>query len=102
MSTVSNSPTETADAPVLFSQDGPVGRILLNRPKALNALDLVMVDMMMAQLKSWEQDPSVKVVIIEGMGRRHSAPVVISAAFMMPARLMTKRCLMRFIVGNIT
>jgi len=70
MSTVSNSPTETADAPVLFSQDGPVGRILLNRPRALNALDLVMVDMMMAQLKSWEQDPSVKVVIIEGMGEK--------------------------------
>ena len=47
-----------------------MGRILLNRPKALNALDLVMVDMMMAQLKSWEQDPSVKVVIIEGAGEK--------------------------------
>jgi len=70
MSTASNSSKNTTEAPVLFSQDGPVGRILLNRPKALNALDLVMVDMMMAQLKSWEQDPSVKVVVIEGAGEK--------------------------------
>ena len=70
MSTVSNSSENTNEAPVLFSQDGPVGRILLNRPKALNALDLVMVDMMMAQLKSWEQDATVKVVVVEGAGEK--------------------------------
>ncbi|KJE34771.1 enoyl-CoA hydratase [Thalassospira sp. HJ] len=70
MSTVSNSSENTAEAPVLFSQDGPVGRILLNRPKALNALDLAMVDMMMAQLKSWEQDASIKVIIVEGAGEK--------------------------------
>jgi enoyl-CoA hydratase/carnithine racemase len=70
MTEVSNSTENTADAPVLFSQDGPVGHILLNRPNALNALDLVMIDMMMAQLKSWEQDPSVKVVVIEGAGEK--------------------------------
>lgn len=58
------------EAPVLFSQEGAVGRILLNRPRALNALDLVMVDMMMVQLKSWEQDASVKAVIVEGAGEK--------------------------------
>tara|TARA_R100001015_G_C4613418_1_gene169095 strand:+ start:227 stop:1318 length:1092 start_codon:yes stop_codon:yes gene_type:complete len=70
MSTVSNTSDNTAETPILFSQDGPVGRIVLNRPKALNALDLVMVDMMMAQLKSWEQDETVKVVVVEGAGEK--------------------------------
>lgn len=70
MSINSNSPTDNPEAPVLFSQDGGVGRIVLNRPRALNALDLEMVDMLMAQLKSWEQDVSVKVVTIEGAGEK--------------------------------
>lgn len=70
MTTVSTPSEIQSEAPVLFSQDGPVGRILLNRPKALNALDLVMVDMMMAQLKSWEHDETVKVIVIEGAGEK--------------------------------
>lgn len=69
MTTTSNV-TEPSEAPVLFSQDGAMGRIVLNRPRALNALDLLMVDMMMGQLKSWEQDPSIKVVVIEGAGEK--------------------------------
>lgn len=62
--------TPANEAPVLFSQQGAVGQIVLNRPRALNALDLVMVDMMMGQLKSWEADPSIKVVVIEGAGEK--------------------------------
>ncbi|WP_336081093.1 enoyl-CoA hydratase/isomerase family protein [Thalassospira sp. CH_XMU1448-2] len=58
------------EAPVLFSQQGAVGQIVLNRPRALNALDLTMVDMMMGQLKSWEADSSIKVVVIEGAGEK--------------------------------
>ncbi|MBX2830916.1 MAG: enoyl-CoA hydratase/isomerase family protein [Rhodospirillales bacterium] len=60
----------TDEAPVLFSQQGGVGQIVLNRPRALNALDLDMVDMMMAQLTSWEADPSIKVITIEGAGEK--------------------------------
>ncbi|MDG4719647.1 MULTISPECIES: enoyl-CoA hydratase/isomerase family protein [Thalassospira] len=68
--TSNTSETKVAEAPVLFSQQGAVGQIVLNRPRALNALDLVMVDMMMGQLKSWEADPSIKVIVIEGAGEK--------------------------------
>lgn len=71
MSSDTKSPADTgAEAPVLFSQEGGIGHIVLNRPRALNALDLVMVDMMMGQLKSWETDPSIKAVVIEGAGEK--------------------------------
>ncbi|NIZ02206.1 enoyl-CoA hydratase/isomerase family protein [Thalassospira lucentensis] len=68
--TNTNDRNQTTEAPVLFKQDGPVGHILLNRPRALNALDLEMVDLMAAKLKSWESDSSIKVVIVEGAGEK--------------------------------
>ncbi|WP_430475440.1 enoyl-CoA hydratase/isomerase family protein [Thalassospira lucentensis] len=71
MSSDQTNPSDAGnESPVLFSQQGGVGRIVLNRPRALNALDLVMVDMMMAQLISWETDPSIKIVTIEGAGEK--------------------------------
>jgi enoyl-CoA hydratase len=60
----------SAEPEVLFSQDGALARILLNRPKALNALTLNMVRLMDAQLRIWARDPSVKAVLIEGAGER--------------------------------
>lgn len=63
-----NDRNPPSEAPVLFEQDGPVGHILLSRPRALNALDLEMVDLMAAQLKSWESDPAIKVIVVEGAG----------------------------------
>jgi len=65
-----NDQSQPSEAPVLFAQDGPVGHILLNRPRALNALDLGMVDLMAKQLKSWESDPAIKVVVVEGVGEK--------------------------------
>jgi enoyl-CoA hydratase len=58
------------DAEAIFSQDGALGRILLNRPKALNALTLKMVRLMDAQLRSWARDPSIKAILIEGAGEK--------------------------------
>ena len=55
---------------VQFSHDGMLGRIVLNRPKALNALTLDMVRLMDAQLRSWARDPSIKAILIEGSGER--------------------------------
>jgi enoyl-CoA hydratase len=60
----------SAEPEVLFSQDGALGRIVLNRPKALNALTLGMVRAMDAQLRQWARDPSVKAVAVEGAGER--------------------------------
>lgn len=55
---------------VLTSLDGRVGRILLNRPKALNALDLGMIRACAAILETWRDDPHVDAVVIEGAGDR--------------------------------
>jgi enoyl-CoA hydratase len=55
---------------VLASRDGRVGHILLNRPKALNALDLAMIRAMQAALDGWRDDPAVHAVVVEGVGGR--------------------------------
>ena len=58
------------DASVIASRDGRIGHILLNRPKALNALDLAMIRAIRAALEDWRDDPSVHAVVIEGAGGR--------------------------------
>jgi len=55
---------------VITRVEGHVGRIMLNRPKALNALTLYMVNRISGALASWEQDPRVKLVLIDGAGDR--------------------------------
>jgi enoyl-CoA hydratase len=60
----------SADDEVLFFQDDALGRIVLNRPKALNALTLGMVRAMDARLRVWARDASVKAIVVEGAGER--------------------------------
>lgn len=55
---------------VLFEKRGRVGLITLNRPKALNALTLDMVDAMQARLKSWRSDDAIELVVVRGAGER--------------------------------
>lgn len=55
---------------VLFEQRGRAGLITLNRPKALNALTLGMVDAMDAQLRAWRRDAGVDLVVVRGAGER--------------------------------
>lgn len=55
---------------VLVRKDGRVGRIVLNRPRALNALDLEMIRHSARALELWRADPSVHAVVIEGAGER--------------------------------
>lgn len=45
-----------------------LGRITLNKSKALNALDLDMVQAMQAQLDAWRHDPSVGAIFIDSAG----------------------------------
>ncbi len=45
--------------------DGPVGRIRLNRPKALHALNLAMCEGVLDALEAWRADPAVEVVAID-------------------------------------
>jgi enoyl-CoA hydratase len=60
----------TAEDTVVTSRDGRVGRILLNRPRALNALDLPMIRSCAVILESWREDPRIDAVVIEGAGDR--------------------------------
>lgn len=60
----------TMEDTVVTRRDGRVGRILLNRPKALNALDLNMIRACAAILHEWAEDPHVDAVVIEGAGDR--------------------------------
>jgi len=55
---------------VVASRQGRIGRLLLNRPKALNALDLEMIRELTRHLLEWRDDPHVHAVVIEGEGGR--------------------------------
>ncbi len=58
------------EAPVLFQQEGSLGRITLNRPRVLNALSFPMVEAIAAQLDRWEHDPAVAAILLDGAGPR--------------------------------
>lgn len=55
---------------VLHSIDRGLARLTLNRPEALNALDLDMIDALAAALESWRHDAEVAVVVLDGAGGR--------------------------------
>jgi len=50
---------------VLISTDGRVGRLSLNRPKAIHALNLPMCEAMIDALVGWREDDAVEAVIID-------------------------------------
>lgn len=58
------------EPPVLSEIRGSLGLITLNRPRAVNALTIEMIDLMMAALDAFEADPAVRVVAVVGAGER--------------------------------
>ena len=54
---------------VLAERCGSAGLITLNRPKALNALSLGMVRELLNILRTWRDDPTVRVVAIRGTNK---------------------------------
>jgi len=58
------------DAEALIERRGRAGVIVLNRPKALNALNLAMVRLIATALEEWERDPAVDRIIFLGAGER--------------------------------
>jgi len=51
-------------------REGAVGRIRLERPKALNSLTLAMVRAFEAALDDFEADPAVRAILVDGAGDR--------------------------------
>ncbi len=60
----------TAEPEILTRVDNGVGRLTLNRPKAINSLTQTMVDVMAAVLADWADDRAVRAVILDGAGDR--------------------------------
>lgn len=47
-----------------------MGRLTLNRPRAINALDLDMIRQLSAALDAWENDVDIEIVVLDGAGER--------------------------------
>ena len=52
---------------LLFTQEGQLGLITLNRPKALNALTLSMIKELQQQLLIWKKDDCIKAIVIRAV-----------------------------------
>ncbi|WP_370461029.1 enoyl-CoA hydratase/isomerase family protein [Brevundimonas sp.] len=59
-----------ADSEVLTRVESGVGRITLNRPRALHALNRAMCEGMTAALLAWREDDAVQSVLIDHSGER--------------------------------
>jgi enoyl-CoA hydratase len=55
---------------ILVSVENGVGVVTLNRPKAINSLNDVMVAGLAKALDDWEHDDSVLTVLVSGAGER--------------------------------
>jgi enoyl-CoA hydratase/carnithine racemase len=55
---------------LILAREGHAGTILMNRPKALNALDIAMIRDFAHALGQWRNDAAVKLVVLEGAGGR--------------------------------
>ncbi len=55
---------------IIARREGAAGTLLMNRPKALNALDQAMIRAFQSALDAWTGDAAVKLVILEGAGGR--------------------------------
>lgn len=51
-------------------REGSVGRITLDRPRAINALDLGMIEAIARALDAWEQDADIALVLLDGAGEK--------------------------------
>lgn len=61
-------PISSKESKILFETHNNVGKITLNRPKALNALNTSMATRMLEQLREWENSKSL--VIVKGYGEK--------------------------------
>lgn len=59
---------ETAEQTVILRREGAAGTLLMNRPRALNALDLGMIEVFRSAIPVLRDDAGVKLVLLEGAG----------------------------------
>jgi len=61
---------DMAEDEVLIRVENMIGRITLNRPKALNALTPTICIKVLTALEGWGEDPAVRAVIVDGTGEK--------------------------------
>jgi enoyl-CoA hydratase/carnithine racemase len=59
-----------AGGEILAAVRGSVATVTLNRPAALNALTLGMIEGLARWLDAWEHDPRIRMVVLRGAGER--------------------------------
>ena len=62
-----------AEPNVLVERDGRVGIVLMNRPKALNALSGELMDAVVAALGELDADPEIRAIVLGGGERAFAA-----------------------------
>lgn len=60
----------TSEPEIIARKTGQIGRITLNRPRALNALTHGMCLSMIEALETWREDDAVKAVVVDGAGEK--------------------------------
>jgi 2-(1,2-epoxy-1,2-dihydrophenyl)acetyl-CoA isomerase len=68
-----NEGGEHSDAAIALTRDGAIATLTLNRPQALNVLDLAMMETLVAHTASLASDTSLRVVVLRGAGRHFMA-----------------------------
>lgn len=58
---------------LLLARDGPVATLTLNRPDAMNTLDLAMIDALVAHTAAFAADPTLRCVVVNGAGKHFMA-----------------------------
>ncbi len=73
---------------IRFERQGLLGRITIDRPKALNAMNTDMAAAMLDQLRAWADDRDVECVMVEGTGKAFCAGGDIRAVYEMGREAM--------------
>ncbi|RNB87901.1 enoyl-CoA hydratase [Brevibacillus fluminis] len=58
---------------ITVSIEDAIGIVALNRPKVLNALNLALIDELVAELERLDRDPAIRVIILTGNDRAFAA-----------------------------
>ena len=67
---MSMSMSTPSEPEVLLRKDNSIGRITLNRPRAINALNHAMVGSITQAMDEWASDDTVATVVLDGAGDR--------------------------------
>jgi 2-(1,2-epoxy-1,2-dihydrophenyl)acetyl-CoA isomerase len=65
--------TAAGDETIVLTREDGIATLTLNRPAALNALDLAMMDALVAHVTALAADTTLRVVVLKGAGRHFMA-----------------------------